>query len=208
MTNPQASGLLRDFTERGLVHDVTAGLDQRLANDPAISAYIGFDPTARSLHVGNLLGIMMLSVLQRFGHRPIALGGGGTALVGDPSGKTSTRNPLTPESIWENLRGILPQFGRHLDFEGGRFDDAQTAQLVNNADWLLELRYIEFLRDIGRHFSVNEIGELSTHRSAIVVKRRPIKKVAFGRSPRGIADHAGPSPNEGNGTATVQLESA
>ncbi len=153
---------------RGYVQDVSdaEGLRKVFAAGP-VTAYIGFDPTARSLHVGNLLGIMMLSVLQRFGHRPIALGGGGTALVGDPSGKTSTRNPLTPESIWENLRGILPQFGRHLDFEGGRFDDAQTAQLVNNADWLLELRYIEFLRDIGRHFSVNEMIAVETYRQRI-----------------------------------------
>jgi tyrosyl-tRNA synthetase len=156
------------LVQRGYVQDVSDadGLRKQFASGP-VTAYIGFDPTARSLHVGNLLGIMMLSVLQRFGHRPIALGGGGTALVGDPSGKTSTRNALAPESIWDNLRGILPQFGRHLDFDGGRFGDAPAALLVNNADWLLELRYIEFLRDIGRHFSVNEMIAVETYRQRI-----------------------------------------
>jgi tyrosyl-tRNA synthetase len=107
---------------------------------------------------------MMLAVLQRFGHRPIALGGGGTALVGDPSGKTSTRLLLTEESIHANLKSILPQFDRFLDFRGDRFGDNPAALLMNNADWLLELEYIPFLRDIGRHFSVNEMLAAETYK--------------------------------------------
>ena len=151
--------------QRGFVHDVSDenGLREAFANGP-ITGYIGFDPSATSLHVGNLVGIMILATLQRFGHRPIALGGGGTALVGDPSGKTSARKLITPEAIAGNLAGVLPQFGRYLDFDGGRFGDNPPAMLLNNAEWLLEIRYIEFLRDIGRHFSVNEMLAAETYR--------------------------------------------
>jgi tyrosyl-tRNA synthetase len=115
-----------------------------------------------------LLGIMMLASLQRFGHRPIALAGGGTAMVGDPSGKTATRAVLSVEAIQQNLGSIIRQFDRYIDFTGGRFnDDAQPALLLNNADWLLGLRYIEFLRDIGRHFSVNEMLAAETYRQRL-----------------------------------------
>jgi tyrosyl-tRNA synthetase len=150
---------------RGYVYDVTDETALRSAFDRGVvTAYVGFDPTAPSLHVGHLLGIMMLASLQRFGHRPIALGGGGTALVGDPSGKTSTRALQTEEEIRTNLRSILPQFDRYLDFAGDRFGDNPPALLMNNADWLLPLRYIEFLRDIGRHFSVNEMLAAETYK--------------------------------------------
>jgi tyrosyl-tRNA synthetase len=150
---------------RGYVYDITDETELRAAIDRGVvTAYVGFDPTAPSLHAGHLLGIMMLASLQRFGHRPIALGGGGTALVGDPSGKTSTRALLTEEEIRSNLRSILPQFERYLDFAGDRFGDNPPALLMNNADWLLPLRYIEFLRDIGRHFSVNEMLAAETYR--------------------------------------------
>jgi tyrosyl-tRNA synthetase len=153
---------------RGYVQDVSDGdgLAAAFANGP-VTAYIGFDPSATSLHVGNLVGIMMLGVLQRFGHRPIALGGGGTALVGDPSGKTSARALISPEDIDRNLAGVLPQFARYLDFAGGRFGDNPAALLINNADWLLGLRYIEFLRDIGRHFSVNEMLAAETYKNRL-----------------------------------------
>lgn len=153
---------------RGYVQDVSdgEGLAAAFANGP-VTAYIGFDPSATSLHVGNLVGIMMLGVLQRFGHRPIALGGGGTALVGDPSGKTSARTLISPEDIDRNLAGVLPQFSRYLDFAGGRFGDNPAALLINNADWLLGLRYIEFLRDIGRHFSVNEMLAAETYKNRL-----------------------------------------
>lgn len=150
---------------RGYVQDISneAGL-RALFERETVTAYIGFDPTAPSLHVGHQIGIMMLAVLQRFGHRPIALGGGGTALVGDPSGKTSTRVLLTEESIRSNLKSILPQFDRFLDFRGDRFGDNPAALLMNNADWLLKLEYIPFLRDIGRHFSVNEMLAAETYK--------------------------------------------
>jgi tyrosyl-tRNA synthetase len=157
------------FRARGYVYDVTDEFDLRdaLARDPRgapVTAYVGFDPTASSLHVGHLLGIMMLAALKRFGHRPIALGGGGTALVGDPSGKTSTRALLTEAEIRANLREILTQFDRYLDFAGGRFGDNPPALLMNNADWLLPLKYIAFLCDIGRHFSVNEMLAAETYK--------------------------------------------
>lgn len=154
--------------ERGYVQDVTNpdALRAAFASGP-VTAYVGFDPTARSLHVGHMMGIMALATLQRFGHRPIALGGGGTAMVGDPSGKTSTRPQLTIEAIRDNLRNILTQFDRYIDFDGGRFGDNPPAILANNADWLLELRYIEFLREIGRHFSVNEMLATDTYRTRL-----------------------------------------
>jgi tyrosyl-tRNA synthetase len=105
--------------------------------------------------------------LQRFGHRPIALGGGGTALVGDPTGKTATRAIISEGEIRSNLESILPQFERYLDFEGNRWGDNPPALLLNNADWLLSLHYIPFLRDIGRHFSVNEMLAAETYRTRL-----------------------------------------
>ncbi|HEV2107272.1 MAG TPA: tyrosine--tRNA ligase [Thermomicrobiales bacterium] len=156
---------LEYLRSRGYVHDISDEEGLRAAFEAGpVTAYIGFDPSATSLHVGNLLGIMMLGVLQRFGHRPIALGGGGTALVGDPSGKTSARMLISPEDIERNLAGVLPQFARYLDFEAGRFGDNPPALLLNNADWLLPLHYIDFLREIGRHFSVNEMLAAETYK--------------------------------------------
>jgi tyrosyl-tRNA synthetase len=154
---------------RGYLQDVSDEAGLRAAfKRGQVTGYIGFDPTASSLHVGHLLGIMMLATLQRFGHRPIALGGGGTAMVGDPTGKTATRAVLSVDAIRANLKSIVNQFDRYIDFAGGRFHDgAPPALLVNNADWLLELRYIEFLRDIGRHFSVNEMLAVETYRQRI-----------------------------------------
>jgi tyrosyl-tRNA synthetase len=161
-------GPLEYMQRRGFVQDVSdaEGLQKAFAAGP-VTLYQGFDPTGPSLHVGHMLGIMMLATLQRFGHRPIALGGGGTALVGDPSGKTSARAFVSEEDIRSNLEKILVQFNRHLDFEGGRFGDNPPALLLNNADWLLELRYIPFLRDIGRHFSVNEMLTAETYRTRL-----------------------------------------
>ncbi len=144
-----------------------ADLLRRSFEQGVVTAYVGFDPTARSLHVGHMMGIMALATLQRFGHRPIALGGGGTVMVGDPTGRTAARPVMTLEEIRENLGNILTQFDRFLDFEGGRFERNPAALLLNNADWLLELRYIEFLRDIGRHFSVNEMLAVETYRQRI-----------------------------------------
>ena len=155
--------------ERGYVQDITDETALRAAFERGVlTTYIGFDPTAPSLHVGHLLGIMMLASLQRFGHRPIALAGGGTTMVGDPSGKTSARAVLEVDTIQQNLKSIVTQFDRYIDFAGGRFGDSSPAALlVNNADWLLQLRYIEFLRDIGRHFSVNEMLAAETYRQRL-----------------------------------------
>ena len=151
---------------RGYVQDISdeAGLREALDRG-TITGYIGFDPTAASLHVGHLLSIMVLGSLQRFGHRPIALAGGGTAMVGDPTGKTASRRVLMLDEIQVNLQTIIKQFDRYIDFKGGRFGDRSAAGLlVNNADWLLELKYIDFLRDIGRHFSVNEMLAAETYK--------------------------------------------
>jgi tyrosyl-tRNA synthetase len=139
-----------EFEWRGLVYDATEGLREFLAEEK-VTAYIGFDPTAASLHVGSLLPIMGLARLQRFGHTPIAIAGGGTGLIGDPSGKTQERLLLTNEKVEENLAGIKGQLARFLDFDA----KANPARIVNNADWLATVSLMEFLRDVGKHFTVN-----------------------------------------------------
>jgi tyrosyl-tRNA synthetase len=148
------SDFLRVLAERGFIHQLSEpeALDA-LAASSRITAYIGFDCTAPSLHVGSLLPIMMLYWLQQTGHRPIALMGGGTTRVGDPSGKDESRRILTDEMIDENLKSIRAIFGKFLKF-GSRPNDAIMA---NNADWLNTLNYIDFLREVGRHFSVNRM---------------------------------------------------
>ena len=135
---------------RGLVAEATEGVRDVLARE-RVTGYIGFDPTASSLHVGNLLVIMLLARLQRYGHSPIAVVGGGTGLIGDPSGKTAERQLLTEERVEENVRGIRAQLARFLDFDAPR----NGARLVNNGDWLTKLGAIDFMRDIGKHFTVN-----------------------------------------------------
>jgi tyrosyl-tRNA synthetase len=137
--------------ERGFIEQSTDAAACRQLLEKPITCYIGFDPTATSLHVGSLLPIMSLAHMQRCGHRPIALVGGGTALVGDPSGKTEMRQMLSREEIDENAEKLKVQLGQFIDFSSGK------ALLLNNADWLAPLNYIEFLRDIGRHFSVNRM---------------------------------------------------
>jgi tyrosyl-tRNA synthetase len=148
------SDFLKVLAERGFIHQVSEpeALDQ-LASSKPITAYIGFDCTAASLHVGSLLPIMMLHWLQQTGHRPVALMGGGTTRVGDPSGKDETRRVLTDQVISENLAGIRAVFSKFLKFE----DAGGNAIMANNADWLNSLNYIDFLRDVGRHFSVNRM---------------------------------------------------
>lgn len=153
--------------QRGFVQDIVdeAGLRERLSAGP-VTYYIGFDPTGPSLHAGHMAGIMLMATLQRFGHRPIALCGGGTAMVGDPTGRTSVREQISIEQLDENIQGINVQLAKYLDFEGNRFGENPPAILLNNADWLLKLRYIPFLRDIGRHFSVNEMLATETYKMA------------------------------------------
>jgi tyrosyl-tRNA synthetase len=153
MSTPQ-SDFMRVLTERGFVHQCSdaEGLDER-AKTGGLTGYIGFDCTAPSLHVGSLVQIMMLFWLQQTGGKPIALMGGGTTRVGDPSGKDESRKLLTVEQIEENKQGIRTVFSRFLRFGDGPED----AILPDNADWLTKLNYIEFLRDVGRHFSVNRM---------------------------------------------------
>jgi tyrosyl-tRNA synthetase len=148
------SDFLRVLAERGFIHQVSEpdALDTR-ALGSTLTAYIGFDCTAASLHVGSLLPIMMLYWMQQTGHRPIALMGGGTTRVGDPSGKDESRRILTDEDINRNLEGIRAIFAKFLKFGDGPGD----AIMANNADWLNSLNYIDFLRDVGRHFSVNRM---------------------------------------------------
>ncbi len=142
--------LLDELTWRGLLHQYTDGLQGSLASSPPASAYLGIDPTAPSLHVGNLVPIMALAHLQRAGHAPVLLVGGGTGLIGDPSGKTTERQLLTPEVVDTNASRIGAQLRRLLSFDG-----AAAATLRNNADWLRPLATIDFLRDVGKHFTVN-----------------------------------------------------
>lgn len=139
------------FIERGFVEKVTDEEKVPEILEGKVTCYIGFDPTASSFHVGNLVPIVALAHMQRHGHRPIALAGGGTGLVGDPSGKDEMRQILTYEEIAKNAESQKKQFARFLDFSDGR------ALLLNNADWLTKLNYIDFLRDIGVHFSVNRM---------------------------------------------------
>jgi len=148
------SDVLRELKARGFIHQATdeAGLDKLLRTE-RVAGYIGFDCTAPSLHVGNLLGIVMLRKLQQAGHRPIVLIGGGTTKVGDPSGKDESRNLLSDAEIAANIAGIESVFAKFLSFGGGD----TGAVMVNNADWLDTLNYIDFLRDYGRHFSVNRM---------------------------------------------------
>ncbi len=164
------SDFIQAVVERGFLHQATDldALDQLAARE-RLTAYIGFDATADSLHIGNLVGIMMLRLLQRTGHRPIALVGGGTSKVGDPSGKEESRQLLTDEKLAVNVEGIKRSLSGFLDFSGttdcgglsdrpaAPEDNGADALLVNNADWLDKLNYVELLRDYGPHFTINRM---------------------------------------------------
>lgn len=147
MTGPSA--VLEELDWRGLVHQHTEGLPAALAKQ-SVSAYCGFDPTASSMHVGSLIPVMGLMHLQRGGHRPFVVVGGGTGLIGDPSGKTAERLLHTTETVEENSRALRRQLEHFLDFTG-----SNAAQMRNNADWLVPLRAVDFMRDVGKHFTVN-----------------------------------------------------
>ncbi|HEX6617118.1 MAG TPA: tyrosine--tRNA ligase [Gemmatimonadales bacterium] len=153
--------LLDLLQDRGFVQDATPGLAERLREGP-ITAYVGFDPTADSLHVGNLVPVMGMAWLQRLGHTPIALVGGGTAMVGDPSGKRTERPVLTLEQIDRNAQSLARQLRRFLAFEG-----SNAARLRNNADWLRGLPLMAFLRDTGRHFGVGYMLQKESVRSRL-----------------------------------------
>jgi tyrosyl-tRNA synthetase len=145
--------------ERGFIDQTTHERElHEYAEEGPVVCYIGFDPTASSLHAGSLVPIMSLAHMQRHGHRPIALIGGGTGLVGDPSGKTEMRKLLTTEGVKENIHGLQKQLSRFIDFSNGK------ALLLNNAEWLEDLRYIPFLREVGRHFSVNRMIKAESYK--------------------------------------------
>ncbi|PYB71375.1 tyrosine--tRNA ligase [Rhizobium wuzhouense] len=149
------SDFLRILSERGFIHQMSdeTGLDDLLAKE-SVTAYIGYDPTASSLHVGHLMQIMMLRWFQQTGHQPISLMGGGTGMVGDPSFKEEARKLMTLETIEENIASIKRCFSHYLDYNNG---PKGGALMINNAEWLRPLNYLEFLRDVGRHFSVNRM---------------------------------------------------
>ncbi|OJT98860.1 MAG: tyrosine--tRNA ligase [Rhizobium sp. 63-7] len=148
------SDFLRTLDERGFIHQISdePGLDALFAKE-TVTAYIGFDPTAPSLHAGGLIQIMMLHWMQQTGHRPISLMGGGTGMVGDPSFKDDARQLMTVDTIESNISSIKRVFSNYLNYGEGPKD----ALMINNADWLRSLNYLEFLRDVGRHFSVNRM---------------------------------------------------
>jgi tyrosyl-tRNA synthetase len=145
-----ANDVYSEFEWREMVSAGTEGVRGALGSE-RLTCYIGFDPTASSLHVGSLLPLMALARLQRFGHSPIAIAGGGTGMIGDPSGKTQERQLLSLEQIEENLAGIRVQLEKFLDFDAA----GNAARIVNNADWLARIDLMSFLRDIGKHFTVN-----------------------------------------------------
>jgi tyrosyl-tRNA synthetase len=142
--------LYQELEWRDMVYDATEGLQEALSSG-SMTGYIGFDPTASSLHVGSLLPVMALARMQRAGHSPIAIVGGGTGMIGDPSGKTQERSLLTVEQVNENLAGVRRQLERFLDFDA----PSNPARIVNNADWLARLDLLGFLRDTGKYFTVN-----------------------------------------------------
>ena len=149
------SAFIQEITARGFIHQATdiSNLDKILFNENNVPAYIGFDCTAPSLHIGSLIQIMLLRWYQKSGHKPIVLLGGGTTLVGDPSGKDESRKLLTNEIIEKNATGIKNVFEKFINFD----KEINSAVMVNNAEWLTKLNYIDFLRDFGKHFSINRM---------------------------------------------------
>ncbi|NJN26242.1 MAG: tyrosine--tRNA ligase [Cyclobacteriaceae bacterium] len=145
---------MKDFFEemkwRGMIHDVMPGAEEQLKKE-LTTAYIGFDPTADSLHIGSLVQIMILVHLQQAGHKPMALVGGATGMVGDPSGKSAERNLLTKEVLEKNLAGVKAQLAQFLDFDCGE----NAAEMVNNYDWFKDFNFLDFIRDVGKHITVN-----------------------------------------------------
>lgn len=144
------SQFIEELKWRGMIHDMTPGTEEQLAKE-VTKAYIGFDPTARSLHIGNLATVMLLVHLQRAGHQPIALVGGATGMIGDPSGKSAERNLLDMDTLRGNQEGIRQQLEKFLDFEA----KDNPAEIVNNYDWFGKIGFLEFLRDAGKHLTIN-----------------------------------------------------
>lgn len=176
MTTAYQSDFLRTCAERGLIHQCTdeSGLDKLLNTKKPVAAYIGFDCTATSLHAGSLIQILMLRRWQQAGHKPVILMGGGTTKVGDPSGKDKSRPPLNDAQIAANMAGIRAVFERFLVFGDGPSD----AVMVNNDDWLQGLKYLEFLRDYGRHFSINRMLTMDSVRLRLS-REQPLSFLEF-----------------------------
>lgn len=154
--------IIHELAWRGLVYDTTEGTAELLANEQ-VTLYNGFDPTADTLHVGSLVPMMALARFQRFGHTPIAIAGGGTGMIGDPSGKSQERNLLTRGQIEANVEGIRPQLASVLDFD----IKSNPARILNNADWLASISMMDFLRDVGKHFTVNYMTAKDSVRSRL-----------------------------------------
>ncbi|MGB5417799.1 tyrosine--tRNA ligase [Algibacter sp.] len=145
------TNFVEELTWRGMIHTVMPGAEEHLMESMR-SAYVGFDPTADSLHIGNLVPIMLLAHYQRCGHKPVALVGGATGMIGDPSGKSNERNLLDEKTLRHNQEAIKTQLSHFLDFES---DEANAAELVNNYDWMKDFSFLEFIRDVGKHITVN-----------------------------------------------------
>src|SRR3954470_8680828 len=143
--------LIEELRWRGLIQDIMPGTEEQL-NKELTSGYVGFDPTADSLHIGSLVPILLLVHMQRAGHKPVALVGGATGMVGDPSGKSQERNLLSEEALEKNLNGIKKQLRKFLDFDSGK---PTAAEMVNNYDWFKGLEFLQFIRDTGKHITVN-----------------------------------------------------
>jgi len=154
--------VLDELRWRGLLYDATEGLEEIISKE-SLTVYIGFDPTGDSLHVGSLVPLIGLARLQQFGHTPIAMAGGGTGMIGDPSGKTAERKLLTKDDVDANVEAIKKQLARFLDFDKA----GNPAKLLNNGDWLLSMSMMEFLRDVGKHFTVNYMTAKDSVRSRI-----------------------------------------
>ncbi len=147
-----AYDFVQELRWRGMIHDIMPDTEE-LMNSEVVTGYIGFDPTADSLHIGSLVQIILLMHLQRAGHRPVALVGGATGMIGDPSGKSAERNLLTQEILDKNIAGVKSVLGRFIDFKNG--PEEHRALLVNNYDWMKDFSLIDFARDVGKHLTVN-----------------------------------------------------
>ena len=146
-----AKNFVEELQWRGMLHDVMPGTEEHL-QEAMRSAYIGFDPTSDSLHIGSLVPIMVLAHFQRCGHKPYALIGGATGMIGDPTGKSQERNLLDEETLRKNQNGVKQQLSKFLDFSG---KEENGAVLVNNYDWMKDFSFLEFIRDVGKHITVN-----------------------------------------------------